>query len=773
MSIYIGGLLAYLIGMGVYLVAGIGISMTVSLSLLLFTAVGVLVKRLRAKRFIYAALFLLGVLLIGIKSEPSPNVFDKYIDRYIEIEGVISKMPDEYDSYYSYILNADKLTYLTSTTKINEKLRITSPLKLDMGNRVAFRGVTTIMPDPDNSTDFNYAIYYKSMGITHKMHALEASVIKDRDFVFSMPYIAEYVKSRIGMGIDKFYSDDDGAMLKAVLLGNRNTFSDDFQGVLKRTSAIRFLYPSYLHIFLLISLCQVLFSAVRKRYREGLTIAAMFVFVLLNSGFITFLRAGILFLLDWLFRRKRGFVHYPDVASAVILMLLIANPLLIYNSGFVISVTIGMLLHMFRYPLALRLKFIKNTRLRTMLAMCIIGTVGLVPLTAYYYNGTPLYSFIFTFVYTPLVLLLLITAPITLLLKELFNAVGIFGVLTDGIIEIMKNLPTMVSLLPGYYITLARTSLFGLSVWITLCYMLKLIVDERIKERAFKLSAVFLAILLTTGGISAFSEFGRLSITFPNLGQGDGAILEVKGKSTVLIDGGGGMGDEEYNIGENVFLPYLTAKGYNKIDLAIVSHLHRDHAEGIIAAIENLNVDTVMISDTKENTSYKDKLIKAAKENDTKILYVNAGDRIEFKSGLTIDVLYPQKDAMPSEENDYSLALLAEYDGVKAFFGGDMTEKAEKEILEMIDETDIVKVSHHGSKNSSGEKFIEKTSPKYAVICVGENNSYGHPADRVVVGYKNAGARILRTDLLKDIVIKSKGEGKIGAIWYGEVKGWQ
>ncbi len=767
MSLYIGGLIAYLCGMGLFLTMGGGFSMIFALCLLIVTLIGVAIGRCRPLRIFYAVLFLVGVALLSAKAEPSPTVFDNYIDRYVEVEGVICEVPDEYDEYDSYIVALDRLSYLGEDKKIDEKIRITCEERLDAGNRVAFRGFIDEISLPDNSTEFNYRTYYKSKGITHKMHAEEAELIKARAFIPSLLYAAEYVKSRIELSIDRFYSNDDAAMLKAVLLGIRSNFSPKFTNTLKRTSALRFLYPSYLHIFLLLSVCQVLFTVVRPRYREIAKVLAILVFVLLNAGAITFVRAGVLLAVDVFFRRVRGFSHFPDTISAVILASLIAEPLLIYSSGFVMSITMGILLNFFRYPLALSFEFIKKPIIRTMLSMWIIGTVGLIPLSAYYFNGLPLYSIIFTAVYTPLTIILLITAPPVLLLKEFFSTASVLGVLVDGTIDIMKKLPEIVGMLPGNHITLPKTTILVFAVWIAVCYGIKLVLDGRRKEPIFKLCTAAVIIFIAVGAVSAVSDFGKLFVTFPNVGQGDAAIVEVKGKSRVLIDGGGGTGDEKYNIGEEVYLPYLTAKGYNKIDLAIVSHSHRDHAEGIIAALEMLDIHSLMLSDTMEDNSYRDKLVETAEAKGTEIIYVSAGDRIEFNSGLTIDVIYPDRGASVYDENNYSLCLKMTYDGTTLFFGGDITKSAEEDILGKVGETHIVKVSHHGSVGSSSKEFIGETSPKYAVVQSGKNNMYGHPTDRVVRDYVASGAKILRTDYMNDIMLKSNGGGRVAAGWFG------
>ncbi len=772
MSVYTAFLCWYLCGVILLQTAGLGYALLFSVCLGILSVVGVLLKRFNVRKIIYSAAVIIGVVVMSYAAEPAASLFDSYLDRYIEVEGIICEIPDEYDEHYSYIVSLEKLTYRGNVEEVDAKIRITSETEFSTGNRVAFRGFLDTISSPDNSTEFDYRIYYKGKGIEFEMHADEAQLIDERAFMLSPVYAAEYIKNRIGASIDKFYTDDDAGMIKAVLLGNRSEFSDEFEKTLVRTSALRLLYPSFLHTFLLLSICEFIFAAIPKRKREPLIVIALMIFAIFYGNYITFVRAALVLAVVMIYCRLRGFSHYPDIVSIVVTVCLVSNPLLIYNSGFVMSVSVGVLMHFFRYPLCAKLKFIKNINARNMISVWLIGTFGLMPFSAYFFNGIPVYSIIFTFVYTPLTLMLFILSPIVLLMFELFGTASFLGIFVDGLIDIMKKLPEMVALLPGHYITLAKTTSVGFAVVFLIAYILKCVADKRTKQTNFKLSVIGLTVIFAVYSISAFSEIGKMFVTFVNVGQGDAAIIDIRGRDTILIDGGGGTADSEYSIGEEVFLPYLTAKGYSKIDLAIVSHCHRDHIEGIVAAIENLKVSAVMMSDSGEGAEYREMIVSAAEKSGTEIVYVSAGDRIEFDSGFSIDVLSPEKNAEFADENDYSLALKMSYNGVDMFFGGDITVDAEKRIAGKIGEVDIAKVSHHGSASSSSREFIGEVKPLFAVCSVGANNMYSHPADRVVADYAKSGARILRTDTMGDIILECDGD-KVVAGWYKEVLKWQ
>lgn len=765
MSVYAGIIISYLCGA---ILSGLepGFALLFSLMLVILTLAMLAAKRLDSKRAVYAVTFLLGVVLMSLEAGPKPNSLYDYIGRYVETEGVICEVPDEYDEYNSYIVELERLIFSDKEIKPDGKIRITTADRsLQTGNRVAFRGFLKEIGGADNSTDFDYKMYYKSKGIEFAMHAEDTELVNVRSFLLSPSYLAEYVKSRIAIAVDRYYANDDAALIKAVMLGQRSEFSEDFELVLKRTSAIRFLYPSFLHLFFLLSVSELIFAVLPYKRREIAFVIMALLFAVLNAGFVTFVRAALMFVVVLLYKRMRGFSRYGDMLSIVLTVCLVANPLLIYNSGFVISMSAGLLLHLFRNPLAEKLGFIRNRNLRTTVAMWIVATIGLMPIMAYYFNGAPIYSIIFTFLYTPLSILLYITAPVAILIYEIFGAGSIFGLLVSGILELMKAIPEIVSYLPGHYITLPKTTVFGFVAVINLVILLKLIADGRYKELRFRLSAVCFALIILAHSINVFSEIGNMYVTFVNVGQGDGAIIDIKGRDRILIDGGGASGSMEYNVGEKVYLPYLNAKGYSKIDLAVVSHCHADHIDGIIAAVENLKVQSILLPDTSEDNEKRARLIEAAERKGTHIQYARAGDRLEFSSGMVIDVLSPK--VYNNDENDNSLVLKLSYNGTDIFFGGDIGKEIERELEGSIGEMDIVKVSHHGSRNSSSEEFIKEASPRFAVFSAGRNNPYGHPAERVVTGYAGEGAKILRTDRMNDIVLKCLSGGRIGAGWYG------
>ena len=111
---------------------------------------------------------------------------------------------------------------------------------------------------------------------------------------------------------------------------------------------------------------------------------------------------------------------------------------------------------------------------------------------------------------------------------------------------------------------------------------------------------------------------------------------------------------------------------------------------------------------------------------------------------------------MYDNENDNSSVIYTKLNNHKLLFMGDAGIEVEEDLIEKynLQNIDVLKVGHHGSKTSSGKEFINEINPKYGVISVGKNNRYGHPNDSVLDNLENS--KIYRTDIDGSILFKIK-----------------
>jgi competence protein ComEC len=284
-------------------------------------------------------------------------------------------------------------------------------------------------------------------------------------------------------------------------------------------------------------------------------------------------------------------------------------------------------------------------------------------------------------------------------------------------------------------------------------------------KRKARYAVLFTAAFALSSGISAVSHIGTTDFTFVNVGQGDGSVIHTALGASVIIDGGGGTAYSDYNPGESIFVPYLESHGCSEIDAAFVSHFHRDHVQGVIAAVKTLNVKNLFLPPLTDSCGDDMKALAAeleeiAKSRGTNICYVTEDTRITFKRGLTIDIYVPDEVIrLSKDENDTSLLIKASYNDTSVLYTGDMSLYGEKEYMRIGTNVraDVLKVGHHGSKTSTCTEWINAVAPTYSVISCGENNSFGHPAQDTLNRLDSTS--ILRTDLNGDIKITVNKNG--------------
>ena len=137
-----------------------------------------------------------------------------------------------------------------------------------------------------------------------------------------------------------------------------------------------------------------------------------------------------------------------------------------------------------------------------------------------------------------------------------------------------------------------------------------------------------------------------------------------------------------------------------------------------------LEQDLIKVLDKKKIPYYS--CIKELNINDNKLYFLNNKDY--------------------SNENDNSSVIYTELNNHKFLFMGDAGIEVEKYLIKKynLQDIDVLKVGHHGSRTSSSKNFISEIDPKYSIISVGKNNRYGHPNDSVLNNLE--GSKIYRTD---------------------------
>ena len=453
---------------------------------------------------------------------------------------------------------------------------------------------------------------------------------------------------------------------------------------------------------------------------------------------------AILNILAILFSKKSNTIN--NICTSAIILLAI-NPLTIYDVGFTLSFvgTIGIVL-LSNEIINFIERFIKNKFISEAIGVTISVQIMLFPIMAYYFNTISILSIIANFLVVPILGFILII-------------IGIFSLKLASIIAFaIYTMIFSIFKITSFFgnITWANLLVPTPKIWMIVLYYLIIFSFIKLKEKRkliLKLSAVVIFFYFILNQIPR----GYINLNMIDVGQGDSIYIETKNKKVILIDGGGSE-SSDYDVGENVLLPYLLHKGKMRIDLIIISHPHEDHIEGVFTIIEKLNVRNVMISENVDDNELIIKLRELCKRRNTKIIKASEGDSFEIDK-VQFNVIYPSKKIKDSNINDMSLLIKMKFGGTKVLFTGDLEEMAEENIKEDI-KSDILKVGHHGSITSTSKKFLKKVSPRIALISVGENNSYGHPSEIIINRLKRKNIKIYRTDEFGDIRIKIFKNGK-------------
>lgn len=267
------------------------------------------------------------------------------------------------------------------------------------------------------------------------------------------------------------------------------------------------------------------------------------------------------------------------------------------------------------------------------------------------------------------------------------------------------------------------------------------------KKTIYSFVLILFVISLILAGIIFHTKNQKLRIVFLDVGQGDSILIE-KGSNQILIDGGASSQKELEELGK--YIPFWD----RTIETVIATHPDQDHIGGLVGVLKSYTVYTEIDNAADgDSEAYKNylQLIK-----DKKIERLRGQKGMELKlDDAVLSILYPGPGLVdnPKDTNADSLVAKLTYAGHKILLTGDFpTEEDAKIFAAKVDlSSDVLKVAHHGSKYATSDEFLDKVRPQEAIISVGKNNRYGHPAAEIIDRLKSRGIMIKRTDEMGDI----------------------
>lgn len=241
----------------------------------------------------------------------------------------------------------------------------------------------------------------------------------------------------------------------------------------------------------------------------------------------------------------------------------------------------------------------------------------------------------------------------------------------------------------------------------------------------------------------------ELRVHYIDVGQGDSILIQNE-NAAILIDGGTRQSANE-------LVKYIKSQGVNTLNYVIATHPHEDHIGGLDDAINNFEVEHVMMPKKSASTKVFSDLASAIKSKNLKAEAPEVGKSIKL-ADMKLTTLAPINDNY-EEVNDFSIVLKLDYKNTSFLFTGDSEKIAEADILSTNAnlKSDVLKVGHHGSSTSTSELFLNKVNPKYAILSLGKDNTYGHPHKETLEALNKNNSIVYRTDRNGTITAISNG----------------
>ncbi|KFG09855.1 MULTISPECIES: ComEC/Rec2 family competence protein [Streptomyces] len=226
-----------------------------------------------------------------------------------------------------------------------------------------------------------------------------------------------------------------------------------------------------------------------------------------------------------------------------------------------------------------------------------------------------------------------------------------------------------------------------------------------------------------------------------DVGQGDATVLAAGEGAGVVVD-----------VGPDPVLAdrCLTALGITEIPLVVLTHFHADHVMGLPGVLRGRAVGAIAATAFEEPAEQAAFVREEAAARRIPLTRAVAGE--ERRTGsLTWRVLWPPGDApTPDGPNDASVTMLVRSSGLTLLLLGDLEPPGQRELARSpeaaaLGAVDVLKVAHHGSAYQD-PGLIRAMAPRLALISVGADNPYGHPAPGTVAALRAGGATVLRTD---------------------------
>jgi competence protein ComEC len=699
-------------------------------------------------------------------------------DSQVAVEGVIDSRPEATERGGRLYLHAEKVCRDGLCAKVNGRMVLYMgegrPVQTT-GDRVRFLSRIQRPRNYGLPGEFDQVRYlaFRNIFATAFVKAPDDIVLLDSGVEYKLQRRVDAVAVRLGRFIGENVAPVEGAVLRALLLGEAGYVPKTLKDAYTRTGVNHILSISGFHVGIIsLFMFQLILCAARgserlllnfnlRRFALALTLPIIVFYLFLSGAAPATTRSVIMivvYIMALLLEREVDPINSLALAAMLILAV---TPQALFDISFQLSFIalwgILALTPIFMVPFKAMPQGVPKKLILFFMVSSAAIMATLVPV-AYYFHRTTVTGLISNFIVVPLMgygsvvigfsaLPFVYVAP--MVAKALLLIAGYLVALSNMVITFMANFPG----LPLFTPSRLDLALFFLA-------LTALTFTRSLRVSGFCCGAL-LTVCLVSRLVVTDPALGTLKLTFFSIGQGESTLVTLPDGKRMLIDGGGSLREGGMDVGERLLAPALWYMGVDRIDYMVLSHPHPDHLKGLKFIAANFKVGEFWEGQSGWNSPDYLELRSILARRGVSVRTLTAATRPFMLGTVKIEPLAPFPDRQPvngvheRDVNDDSLVFRLVAGEFAVLFTGDIGRETEA-LLALHPERlkcAVLKVAHHGSRHSSSPAFLKGAAPSIALISAGYHNSFNLPARETLDALGSLGIRVYRTDMDKTVQI--------------------
>lgn len=706
-----------------------------------FSIFFLLLSIFRKNKYLMVCIFSISFLFLGLSSGARFNsdnieVLNSFFYKQIILQGEIEPLSfRENKEYVSFILRCQKITLTNKSFCYDGRIRINlkgNKADLSNVNKIIIKGNLEPLNSFRNPGGMNGKLYNRINKFGGRLKNCQILEIQKSKNILNYIYgFNEKLTNKLIIVL----GPKVGNLLSGMILGGNGKLDDNIKNLFVLNGLAHLLSVSGTHLILLTNFFKIILKSFGEKWQKIIIIIVLCLYALLCGLKASVLRALIMCTIILL---GKSDVQRGKLLCITALILLLLKPVWLYDIGFQLSfgATAGII---YLVPVCKKIFMDKIPDfLNTTISVTIAAQLGILPLIIGYFHQVSLISIISNILFVPILEITACLSLICCLFPSMDFLLVISGFFVEQILiqaELLSKVPfsnIVIGCLPVWTVIVYY---FILGMWADLGWF-KLFTE---KQRKIILVSLSISLLISINYQKFFTQ--PLTAYFLDVGQGDSTVIITPEHRVIVCDTGG---LKNISISFKVLIPFLHSLGYDKIDILFLSHLDYDHVGGAADLLQNIKVENLILpfeKITENNESVYKKIIKSM-SNNTKLQIAHQGQSWNFKD-TKLTILDVPKIKVSGNEASTLIAVENLYGSI--LLTGDLGIEREKE-LNLQHKFTVLKVGHHGSKNSSSSEFLAQVKPLISTISCGKNNRYGHPHIETIQRLQNIKSKILRTD---------------------------